>query len=38
MKLMNPVHAGVSGEIVEIVPENAAPIEATSILMKVRPA
>ena len=37
MKLMNPVHAGVSGEIVEIVPENAEPIEATSILMKVKP-
>ena len=37
MKLMNPVHAGVSGEIVEIVPENAAPIEAHSVLMKVKP-
>ncbi|WP_375202739.1 acetyl-CoA carboxylase biotin carboxyl carrier protein [Hyphococcus sp.] len=37
MKLMNPVHAGVEGEIVEIVPENAEPIEATSILMKVKP-
>lgn len=38
MKLMNPVHAGVTGEIVEIVPENAEPIEAHSILMKVRPS
>lgn len=38
MKLMNPVHAGVDGEIVEIIPENAEPIEAHSILMKVRPA
>lgn len=37
MKLMNPVHAGVAGEIVEIIPENAEPIEATSILMKVKP-
>lgn len=38
MKLMNPVHAGVTGEVVEIVPENAAPIEAHTVLMKVRPA
>jgi len=37
MKLMNPVHAGVEGEIVAIVAENAAPIEATSVLMKVKP-
>ena len=37
MKLMTPVHAGVSGEIVEIVPQNAEPIEANSILMKVQP-
>ncbi|PQA85680.1 acetyl-CoA carboxylase biotin carboxyl carrier protein [Hyphococcus luteus] len=38
MKLMNPVHAGVEGEIVEIIPENAEPIEATTVLMKVKPA
>lgn len=38
MKLMNPVHAGVDGEIAEIIPENAGPIEAHSILMKVKPA
>jgi acetyl-CoA carboxylase biotin carboxyl carrier protein len=37
MKLMNPVHAGVTGVIVEIIPENAEPIEANSILMKVKP-
>lgn len=37
MKLMNPVHAGVEGEIVEIIPENAEPIEAHTILMKVKP-
>ena len=37
MKLMNPVHAGVAGEIVEIVPENAEPIEAHTVLMKVKP-
>ncbi len=38
MKLMNPVHAGVEGEIVEIIPQNAEPIEAHAVLMKVRPA
>lgn len=38
MKLMNPVHAGVDGEIVEIIPQNAAPIEAHSVLMRVKPA
>ena len=38
MKLMNPVHAGVEGEIVEIIPENAEAIEATTVLMKVKPA
>ena len=38
MKLMNPVHAGVAGEIVAIIPENAAPIEAHTVLMKVKPA
>ncbi|MFC2953482.1 acetyl-CoA carboxylase biotin carboxyl carrier protein [Marinicaulis aureus] len=37
MKLMNPVHARVTGEIVEIVPENAEPIEAHTVLMKVKP-
>lgn len=37
MKLMNPVHADVTGEIVEIVAQNAEPIEADSILMKVKP-
>ena len=38
MKLMNPVHSGVDGEIAEIIPENAEPIESHSILMKVKPA
>jgi acetyl-CoA carboxylase biotin carboxyl carrier protein len=38
MKLMNPVHAGVDGDIAEIIPENAEPIESHSILMKVKPA
>ncbi len=38
MKLMNPVHAGLEGEITEIVPENAEPVAADAILMKVKPA
>lgn len=38
MKLMNPVHAGVDGEIVEIIPDNAEPVEPHAILMKVKPA
>lgn len=37
MKLMNPVHAGVDGEIVEIIPDNAEPVEPHAILMKVKP-
>ena len=38
MKLMNPVHADVDGEIVEIIPDNAELIDVHSILMKVKPA
>ena len=38
MKLMNPVHAEVEGEITEIIPRNAETVEAHSILMKVKPA
>ncbi|MFC7049309.1 acetyl-CoA carboxylase biotin carboxyl carrier protein [Emcibacter nanhaiensis] len=38
MKLMNPVHAGVSGEIVEILVENAQPVDADTVLMKVKTA
>ncbi len=37
MKLMNPVHAGVDGEIAEIIPQNAEHIEAHATLMKVKP-
>jgi acetyl-CoA carboxylase biotin carboxyl carrier protein len=37
MKLMNSVHAGVSGEVVEILAENAALVEYGEILLRVRP-
>ncbi len=38
MKLMNPVHAGISGTIVEILADNGEPIEADRVLMTVKPA
>lgn len=38
MKLMTPVHAGVDGEIIEIIPKNAEQIESGAVLMKVKPA
>ncbi len=38
MKLMNELEAEVSGEIVDILVENAEPIEFGQPLMKVRPA
>ena len=38
MKLMNPVHAGVSGRVQAILCDNAAPVDADAILMTVRPA
>ncbi len=37
MKLMNSVRAGVSGEVVEILVMNGAPIEYGEILLRVRP-
>jgi acetyl-CoA carboxylase biotin carboxyl carrier protein len=37
MKLMNPVQAGVKGEVAEILIENGAPVEYGQILMRVRP-
>jgi acetyl-CoA carboxylase biotin carboxyl carrier protein len=37
MKLMTPVHAGVTGRIVEIIPDNAELIEEGCVLMKVAP-
>lgn len=38
MKLMNPVHAGVSGTIATIIAENAATVESGAPLMHVTPA
>jgi acetyl-CoA carboxylase biotin carboxyl carrier protein len=38
MKLMHSVHAGVKGEVVEILVENGAAIEYGEILLRVRPA
>ncbi|HXA76467.1 MAG TPA: biotin/lipoyl-containing protein [Candidatus Acidoferrales bacterium] len=37
MKLMNSVRAGVKGEVVEILAENAALVEYDQILMRLRP-
>ena len=37
MKLMNSVHAGVKGEIVEILRENGALVEYGDVLLRVRP-
>ncbi|HTR47931.1 MAG TPA: acetyl-CoA carboxylase biotin carboxyl carrier protein [Verrucomicrobiae bacterium] len=37
MKLMNSVHAGVKGEVAEILAENAALVEYGEILLRVRP-
>jgi biotin carboxyl carrier protein len=38
MKLMTPVHAGVGGTVVAILAENAAPVDAQAVLMRVKPA
>lgn len=37
MKLMNSVHAGVKGEIVEILRANGALVEYGDVLLRVRP-
>jgi acetyl-CoA carboxylase biotin carboxyl carrier protein len=37
MKLMNSVHAGVTGEIVEVLRENGALVEYGDVLLRVRP-
>ena len=37
MKMMNPIRAGVRGEVVEILCENAALVEYGEVLMRVRP-
>ena len=36
MKLMNPVTAGCSGEVIEICAENGALIDAHDVLMRIR--
>lgn len=38
MKLMNEVESEISGEIVEILVENAQPVEYGQVLMRVNPA
>jgi acetyl-CoA carboxylase biotin carboxyl carrier protein len=38
MKMMNPIRAGVKGDVVEILCENAAAVEYGETLMRVRPA
>ena len=37
MKLMNPVHAGVAGTVDAILVDNAQPVEASAVLMTIRP-
>ena len=37
MKMMNPVRAGVKGEVAEILAENGALVEYGEILIRVRP-
>ena len=37
MKLMNSVHAGVKGEVIEILAETGAAVEYGEILIRVRP-
>jgi acetyl-CoA carboxylase biotin carboxyl carrier protein len=37
MKLMNPVHAGISGTVVAIVADNAAQVDSGAVLMRVLP-
>jgi len=38
MKLMNSIPAGVSGEVIEILAEDAQFVEKGQLLMRVRPA
>lgn len=37
MKLMNSVHAGLSGEVIEIFVEDGEMVEKDAVLMRVRP-
>lgn len=36
MKLMNPVHAGVAGQVVAMIADNSSPVEAGQPLLRVR--
>lgn len=38
MKLMNEIEAETSGTVVEIVPENAQPVEYGEVLFRIRPS
>jgi acetyl-CoA carboxylase biotin carboxyl carrier protein len=38
MKIMNEIEAEISGEVVEILVENAEPVEFGQVLMRVNPA
>lgn len=38
MKLMNPVHAGVAGEVVAVLADNASSVEAGQPLLRVKAA
>ena len=38
MKLMNPVHAAVAGEVVAMLADNSSPVEAGQPLLRVRTA
>ena len=38
MKLMTPVHAGVSGTVVAILVDNAVSVDAQAVLLRVKPA
>lgn len=38
MKLMNEIEAEVAGEVVDILVDNAQPVEFGQVLMTVRPA
>ncbi len=38
MKLMNEIESDVRGEVIEILPENGAPIEYGEVLVKIDPA
>jgi len=37
MKLMNEIEAEVSGQVMEIVVDNAQPVEYEQVLMRIQP-